>query len=171
MTDPTPGVVLVAAAAENNVIGRDGGLPWRLPDDLAHFKRLTMGHAIIMGRATYDETGRPLPGRTNIVLTSREGWRPEGVEIARSLDDAFAIADAAHPGMDRMVIGGGQIYRLALPRATRIELTRVHAEIDGDTTFPELDDGWVQTARSHHPADDRHAHAFTFLTLVRRPRG
>ncbi len=164
-----PAVVLVAAASENNVIGRDGGLPWRLPDDLAHFKRLTMGHAIIMGRATYEESGRPLPGRTNIVITTREDWKPEGVQTARSLEHAFEIADAAHPHQDRMVIGGGQIYRLALPLATRIELTRIHAQVQGDTTFPELGECWVETARSDHPADDRHAHAFSFLTYTRNP--
>lgn len=170
MPSPTPGVVLVAAAAENNVIGRDGGLPWHLPDDLAHFKRITLGHAVIMGRATFEESGRPLPGRTNIVLTTRRDWRPEGVQIARSLDEAFAIADRTHPGRDRMVIGGGHVYRLALPRATRIELTRIHAVIEGDTTFPELDGSWLEVARTDHPADARHAHAFSFLTYARRPR-
>ncbi|MEZ6243147.1 MAG: dihydrofolate reductase [Phycisphaerales bacterium] len=166
--DTTPGIVLVAAAAENDVIGRDGGLPWRLPDDLAHFKRVTMGHAVIMGRATFEESGRPLPGRTNIVITTRDDWRPDGVEIARSLDDAIAIADRTHPGQDRMVIGGGRVFRLALPLATRIELTRVHAEVEGDTTFPRLDECWVEVRRADHPADPRHAFSFTFLTYVRR---
>lgn len=162
-----PHLVLIAAASENNIIGKDGGLPWRLPDDLKHFKRETIGRPVVMGRKTFDELFRePLKGRPNIVV-SRSMPPTDGVIVARSLDEAVELAKpllAADPAIpDHIcIIGGGEIYRQSLPLATRITLTRVHAEVEGDTTFPDFDrTEWRLDRSEHHSADDRHAHAFT----------
>lgn len=156
---------LVVAVAENGVIGHEGALPWRLPADLAHFKRLTLGKPVIMGRKTFESIGRPLDGRRNIVVTRRADWRATGVETAGSFDAALALVAGQ---AEAMVIGGADIYRLALPRARRIHLTRIHAEPEGDTHFPPLDlRAWQETAREDHPAEgDRPA--FSFITLERR---
>lgn len=178
-------IVLVAAASENNVIGVDGGLPWRLPDDLRHFKRETVGRPVIMGRKTFDELfGKPLPDRVNIVV-SRTLKDAPGVAVRVSVHDAIEYAgsllaeslaaqreNAAHPEPpppEICIIGGGEIYRQTLPIATHITLTRVHTEVEGDTTFPEFDRAeWCLDRSEHHPADDRHAHAFTFEWWSRR---
>ncbi len=163
-----PRLSLVVAASSNNIIGRGGELPWRLPADLAHFKRLTMGAAILMGRKTYDSIGRPLPGRKSIVLTRDVSWRAihDEVLVAESLDQAIAIAAQAEVELKTQVfvIGGGEIYRLALPQANRIYLTRVHTTVvEGDATFPELDPAeWRLTSSQDHPADERNEHACTF---------
>ena len=149
MTSPGVGgkrVVLVAAVADNGVIGVDGGIPWHLPEDFAHFKAVTMGHTLVMGRATYDSIGRPLPGRTTVVVTRDASWAAEGVLVAHSFDEALALA-AELPG-DVMVVGGAQIYALALPLATHQVLTEVHMSPDGDTTYPVWDRAaWVETKR------------------------
>jgi len=152
--------------ADNRVIGRDGGLPWRMPADMRHFKDLTAGHPVIMGRRTYDSVGEPLPGRRNIVITRDPELRYEGVEMARDLEQALALA----AGDDEIfVAGGAEIYRLALPVADRIYLTVVHAEVDGDTVFPEFNaDDWLLTSDVRHEADDRHAHPFSFRVYERR---
>lgn len=163
-----PTLVLVAAASENNVIGVGGGLPWSLPRDLAHFKRVTLGHAVIMGRKTFDEIRKPLPGRLNIVVTRQTGWSAPGVETALDLGAAIAIAERASPGDTHMVIGGGQIYRLAVPMADRIELTRVHARVEGDTTFPDLDETWELTAQIDHAPDESNPLGMSFLSYQRR---
>ena len=166
-----PRIVLIAAASENNIIGKDGGLPWRLPDDLKHFKRETIGRPVIMGRKTFDELFRePLKNRPNIVI-SRTMQATPGITIARSLDEAIAIAQplvtaarATDPNIpdDICIIGGGEIYRQSLPIATHITLTRVHAQVEGDTTFPDFDrTEWRLDRSEHHPADPRHAPAFT----------
>ncbi len=162
-----PRVTLVVAAAENGVIGRDGDLPWRLPADLARFKKLTMGHPLIMGRKTYKSIGRPLPGRVSIVLTRDTAWRAgnDAVLVAHSLEQAVALAADAEAvnSETAFVIGGGEIYRLALPAADRVELTRVHALVDGDAHFPALEAAEWQLAEStERPADDRNEHACTF---------
>lgn len=162
-----PRLTLVVAAAENGVIGRDGDLPWRLPADLARFKRLTMGHPLIMGRKTYESIGRPLPGRLSIALTRQPDWHAgnESVLTAREVEEAIALAGGA-PGVsteEAFVIGGGEIYRLTLPLADRVQLTRVHASIDGDTTFPDLAPAqWRLVESDEHPADSRNEHACTF---------
>lgn len=133
-------VSLIVAAAENGVIGRQGQLPWQLPADLKHFKELTLGHPVVMGRRTFDSIGRALQGRTNIVLTSHPGWQaPAGVLVAHSLAEALVLA-ATQPGGDEIcVIGGGEIYRQALPGAAVVHLTEVHTTVpDGDTFFPAL---------------------------------
>jgi dihydrofolate reductase len=161
-----PRLVGVVAMARNGVIGRDGGLPWRLPDDLKRFKAITMGKPILMGRRTYESLGRPLPGRQNLVLTRDRGWSADGVLVVRSLHEAVVAAgDAA----ELMVIGGAEVYALAWPRLDRIELTEVHGDVEGDTCLDAYDPSeWREVAREYHPADERHALAFSFVTLVRR---
>ncbi|MCU0975603.1 MAG: dihydrofolate reductase [Steroidobacteraceae bacterium] len=166
MQQPGPRLVGVVAMARNGVIGRDGDLPWRLPDDLRRFKAITMGKPILMGRRTFMSLGRPLPGRENIVLTRDRAWTAEGVRVVHSLDEALAAAGEA---ADLMVIGGAEIYALAWPRIERLELTEVHADVEGDTRLDALDPGaWREVAREHHPADERHPLAFSFVTLERR---
>lgn len=158
-------IVLVAAMAENRVIGRSGGLPWRLPKDLAHFKAVTMGHDLIMGRRTWESIGaRPLPGRRSIVITRSAGYPAAGAQIVRDPEEALA----AVVGEVACVVGGGEVYRAFLPRADRLEITIVHAEVDGDTTFPEWDASqWTCAEERAEAADERHAYAMTFRTLVR----
>jgi dihydrofolate reductase len=160
----TPLVSLLVAAADNGVIGLDNRLPWHLPDDLRHFKALTLGKPILMGRKTFSSIGKPLPDRTNLVLTRAPEWRHPGVTAVRSLEEALELAAGAP---ELVVIGGAEVYRLALPLARRIYLTRVHTSVSGDTYLPELDAGWREVARQSHPVDARHAHAMTFLTLER----
>ena len=145
---PDQRVVLVAAMGRNRVIGSEGAIPWHLPHDFAHFKRETTGHTLVMGRRTWDSIGRPLPGRATIVVTRDPGFDPgfTGVLVAHSLEDAFGLA-AGLPG-DVMVAGGGEIYALALPRATHQVLTEVHAEPEGDAFYPEFAaDEWVEVRR------------------------
>lgn len=154
------------AMTRNRVIGRDGDLPWRLPDDQRFFRRTTLGKPIIMGRKTFDEIGRPLPKRRNIVL-SRRGLDVEGVEVARDLDSALALARSDAPE-EAFIIGGAQIYALALPMLDRLYMTLIDTELEGDTWFPEFDlAGWREVQRTEHPADDRHAWAFTILVMER----
>ena len=157
---------LIAALDRNHAIGRDGAMPWHLPDDLRRFKALTLGKPVLMGRRTALAIGRALPGRPNLVLT-RNGDAPyEGQVVVRSLDEAIAYAGAA----ELAVIGGGEVYALALPRATKLHLTWIDAEVaDADTFFPRFDAReWIETAREPHPADARHAYAMTFVDYVRR---
>lgn len=143
-------VVVVAAVARNRVIGVGGDLPWRIPADLVRFKQLTMGNALIMGRATFESIGRPLQGRTNIVLTRRAGWSHEGVLAAGSFDEALGLADSRDE--DVFVVGGAEVYDLALGRADRLELTEVDANPEGDTLFPEVDwSQWREVSRDSHP--------------------
>jgi dihydrofolate reductase len=163
----TPELALVVAVAENGVIGRDGDLPWRLPADLARFKRVTTGHALIMGRKTFESIGRPLPGRVSIVLTRDRAWRPPSDEVLVASDLGGALrlaADAPDMSPDvAMVVGGGEVYRLALPHAATVHLTRVHAAVEGDATFPELDPSeWKLVSSEDFPADDRNDFATTY---------
>lgn len=142
-------VVIVAAVARNGVIGVDGRLPWHLPEDLARFKRLTSRHALIMGRATFESIGRPLPDRVNIVLT-RGDWRRDDVMTASSLEEALEMA--ASLDVDAMIAGGAAVYEASLPVADRLELTEVDLEPDGDTRFPDVDwSDWVEVSREEHP--------------------
>ena len=150
-----PEVVLVAAVAENGVIGADGGMPWHYPADLAHFKRLTTGHPVIVGRATYESIaerlGGPLPDRTSVVLTTRDRDLPEGAVVANDIEEAVAVAtaDAADRGVDEVyVIGGATVYEQFLDRADRLVVTEVPERPNGDTRFPDRDpDAWTETAR------------------------
>lgn len=165
MTAPVE-VVLVVAVARGGVIGRDGTLPWHLPADLAHFRRLTLGRAVIMGRATFEAIGRPLPQRLNIVLSRRQGFTASGVDVVPSLAQAYRLA-AAHGG-PAMVIGGAAVFAQTLADAGTVELTEVHADLPGDTHFPPLGADWCELAREDHPADARNAHAYSFVTYRRR---
>jgi dihydrofolate reductase len=160
-----PRIALVVAVADNGVIGRHGGLPWHLPDDLKFFKSVTMGKPMLMGRRTFESIGRPLPGRRNIVLTSATPELPTGVERVASLEAALAlVADVA----ELCVIGGATLYAQTLPQAQRLYLTRVHASVEGDVRFPPwIASEWRELDRSEHPADARHAYAFSLLTLER----
>lgn len=164
----TPRVVLIAALDRNRAIGGSNALLWHLPDDLKRFKALTLGQPVLMGRKTAESIGRALPGRRNLVLT-RSGRAPfDGMEAIASLD--AAIAQAAADGADALcVIGGGEIYALALPRATHLALTWVDVEADGaDAWFPDVDAAdWIETARQDHATDARHAHAFAFVDYRR----
>jgi dihydrofolate reductase len=160
-----PLVSLIAAVADNGVIGRGGALPWRLPEDLRRFKAVTLGKPILMGRRTWLSLGRPLPGRENLVLSRDPGFTATGASVVHSLEDALARCAGA---AEIIVIGGAEIYELALPLAHRLYLTRVHGRIDGDTYLPGLRPAeWRATHRESWPADTRHAFAMTFETLER----
>jgi dihydrofolate reductase len=155
-------IALVVAMARNGVIGRDNGLPWgRLPEDLKHFKAATLGKPVLMGRKTYESIGKPLPGRTNFVLTRDRGWKADGVVAVHSLDEALT-------GDYVSGIGGAEIYRLLLPVANRIYLTRIDADVAGDTVFPPIDySEWVETGRRAITADERNPYNMSFVTLER----
>jgi dihydrofolate reductase len=167
---PSPGaqIALVVAVADNGVIGRAGALPWHLPDDLRHFKAVTLGKPLLMGRRTFESIGRPLPGRRNLVLSGHaaRASAPPGIEYVESFEQARALtADAS----ELCVIGGAAVFALALPCATRLYLTAVHAAVEGDTCFPMQElRGWRECTRLEHPADERHAYAMSFLTLERQ---
>ena len=181
-------ITLIAAVAKNRVIGKDGQIPWHLPADLTHFKRTTLGHTLVMGRRTYESAGA-LPGRRTLVLTRDPEWQPEragpagsgdargpaeeggppieSIEVVRSLDQA--IDRARDQGETELFVCGGEgVYREALPKAHRLVLTRIDAEPEGDTHFPEVDwSRWRLVFQEEHPPDERHAHAFTFETYER----
>ena len=158
-------ISIIVAVAQNGVIGTGNRLPWHLPDDLKRFKALSMAKPIVMGRRTFDSIGKPLPGRTNIVVSRQPGLAIEGTIVTPSLDAALVAAGAVP---EVVVIGGAEIFRQVLPRTEVIHLTRVHARVAGDVVFPELDPGqWRETAVEHHAADERHQYAFTFVTLQR----
>lgn len=153
-------MVGIAAVARNGVIGAGNDIPWRIPEDWARFKALTMGHVLIMGRKTYDSIGRPLPGRTTVVVTRDPDWTAEGVLVARDLDQAFAVAFAGDPEKV-FVAGGGQIYAAAWERLDRLEITEVDAEPEGDVRFPVIDARWTEIARERREG-------FAFITFVKR---
>ena len=159
-------VVLVAAAAGNNALGKDNKLLWHLPDDFKRFKSLTSGHCIIMGRKTFESLPGILPNRTHIVISRNPGFMPEGCIVVGSLTEAIAKVPAGEPAF---VIGGGQIYSHAISIADRIELTRVHENFKADTFFPEIDPSEFEISfEEHHTADDRHRFPFSFITYRRR---
>lgn len=158
---------IIVAMAENQVIGKDNDLPWRLSGDLKRFKAITMGKPIIMGRKTYDSIGRPLPGRTNIVITRNRDWQADGCKVVSSLDEAFQVAEAE--GADEaMIIGGAEIYRQALAQVDRLELTLVKAEIEGDAFFPEYNqDDWKVVSSEKGDDENQGNPAYDFVTLDR----
>ena len=161
-------VSLIVAVSENGVIGRDGGLPWHLPADLKHFKRTTMGHHLIIGRRTWEEVGKPLPGRTMVVVTRSRHFAPEGAQVVRSVEQAL---DLAAEDDEPFIGGGSQIYRLALARdlVDRIYLTRIHAEVEGDTFFPEFNlDDWELVSEEHRDADEKNEFDYSFLVYDRK---
>ena len=160
---------IVVAAAENDVIGRGGALPWRLPADLKHFKSLTWGRAVLMGRKTHQSIGRVLPGRTNLVLSRSENFRAEGCIVVRDIEAARIVA-GGFPAL--MVIGGAEIYRQCLPYVDRIHLTLVHAAVDGDAFFSEWrGPAWTETSRRRHGADPTHRYDYSFIVLERPQAG
>ena len=159
---------IIAALSSNNVIGRGNALPWRLSTDLKRFKSLTMGHHLLMGRRTWDTVGRPLPGRTTVVITRQEDFAPEGVIVVHSLEEAIRIAEQA--GDDEpFIAGGAQIYEQSMHRANRMYLTRVHAEIEGDAFFPDFDDvsEWQLVDSEHFAEDEKNEYPFSFLMYDR----
>jgi dihydrofolate reductase len=161
----TPMITLIVAVSDNDVIGRDNALPWHLPEDLKRFKRLTMGKPIVMGRKTFESIGKPLPGRQNIVVTRDANYRRDGITVVHGVDEAVkAAADAP----EIMIIGGADLFRLFLPRATRVHLTRVHTNVEGDVTWPPLDATWAVIASEPYAADERHAWPLSFEVWEKR---
>lgn len=157
-------LTLVAAMGKNRAIGLDGRMPWHLPAELQHFKKVTMGKAIVMGRKTWQAIGRPLPGRQNIVVSRNSGFRAEGVDLATSLEDAIEISRSD----EVMIIGGGQLYALALPHAQRMVLTLIDIEPEADTWFPEWDaEEWSQESEEYFPIDDNNQLAYRIIELSR----
>ena len=160
-------IALIAAYAQNQVVGIDNKLPWHLPEDLKYFKACTTGKAIIMGRKTYESIGRPLPNRTNIVISRSSDYAPEGVKVVNSLDAAIELAAAVNEinGIDEiMVIGGAMIYEMALPKADRLYLTHVHAKVEGDAYFPEVDfSNWRETQRADYAASETNPYDYSFV--------
>lgn len=159
-------LTIIAAAAENNALGKDNDLVWHLPDDFKRFKQLTTGHHIIMGRKTFESFPKPLPNRTHVVITRNKKYKKEGAVVVNSLKNALILAkDDTQP----FIIGGGEIYKLALPYTDKIELTRVHGNFEADAFFPEIDkNDWKLINKEFHPEDVKHNYAFTYLTYVRK---
>jgi dihydrofolate reductase len=161
-------IALVVAIAENRVIGKDNQLIWHLPKDLQHFKKLTLGHPMVMGRKTFEAIGKPLPGRTSIIVTHQPNYAaPEGCIVAPSLEKALEHGLALDEQV--MVVGGGEIYKQALPLAEIVYLTLVHESFEGDVVFPDLEaDVWEVTDQEEHLPDEKHAYPFTFFTFRRK---
>lgn len=157
---------MIAAAAENNALGKDNDLVWHLPDDFKRFKKLTSGHHIIMGRKTFESFPKPLPNRTHIVITRKKDYNPEGCIVVHSLEEAISkIENDETP----FIIGGGEIYKLSMETADAIELTRVHGTFEADTFFPEIDDEeWTLVNSEFHEKDEKHNFAFTYETYHRK---
>lgn len=165
-------VAIVVAVAENGVIGRNNALPWRLPKDLAYFKRVTYGHPVVMGRKTFESIGRPLPGRTNIVVSRNKDWMAEGVVLVHSLENALQKATeiASADNVEQvMVIGGAEFYRQTLPIAGRLYFTEVHAAVDGDAFFPDFDRSlWQVEVTERYEADAKNPYAYSFVVMDRK---
>ncbi|NAS29380.1 dihydrofolate reductase [Flavobacteriaceae bacterium R38] len=159
-------ITMIAAAAENNALGKDNDLVWHLPDDFKRFKDLTSGHHIIMGRKTYETFPKLLPNRIHIVITRKKDYKAPGCIVVHSLKDALdQVKDDEHP----YIIGGGEIYKIGLEFSQKIELTRVHCDYDADTFFPEFDEKeWELVHEEFHPKDERHECAFTYLTYIKK---
>ncbi|MEJ2078959.1 MAG: dihydrofolate reductase [Acidobacteriota bacterium] len=162
-------ISIIAAMGTNRVIGRGNGLPWNLPADTRFFKETTRGHPVIMGRKTFDTMGKPLPGRRNIVITRRPHLEIPGAEVVSSLEAALSLVNVQEEEV--FIIGGSEIYEMALAIADRMYLTLIHESFEGDTFFPEFDESdWVVVSRRDHEADERNPHAFSFLTYERSDR-
>lgn len=164
-------LAVIFAVADNGVIGRDNALPWHIPEDLRYFKQMTLGKPVLMGRKTFESIGRPLPGRTNIVISRDPEFTAAGVLRAASLDAALALAAEAARGTaveEAVVIGGAEIYRLAIPLADLLYVTEVHARVEGDAVLPPVAwEGWRQTGRETHPAAGDNPYAYSFVTYER----
>lgn len=159
-------VIMVVAAAENNALGKDNDLLWHLPDDFKRFRQITTGHPIIMGRKTFESLPKMLPNRTHVIITRQKDYKPEGCIVVDSLEKALALYPKNE---DVFIIGGGEIFKIAMPLTDVVELTRVHANFDADTFFPELNpDEWQLSGSEFHPKDERHAYDFTFETYTKK---
>ncbi|MEZ4788222.1 MAG: dihydrofolate reductase [Flavobacterium haoranii] len=175
-------LTIIAAAAENNALGKDNDLVWHLPDDFKRFKALTSGHFIIMGRKTFESFPKPLPNRTHVIITRQKDYPvPEGCIVVESIEDAIKIAvtsslssraesrDEKPENQEVFIIGGGEIYKQSINIANKIELTRVHTEVEADTFFPEIDgNDWKLIEEEYHPKDEKHQFDFTYLTYIRK---
>jgi dihydrofolate reductase len=159
-------ITLVAAAAENNALGKDNDLIWRLPDDFKRFKALTSYHHIIMGRKTFESFPKPLPNRKHVVITRQENYKNETIEVVHSLEEAIQFSSTED---QIFIIGGGEIYKQALPFANKIELTRVHGEFEADAFFPEIDEKkWDLVNSEFHDKDEKHKYSFSYLTFLKK---
>jgi dihydrofolate reductase len=168
MDAPSLSIVLIVAAAENNAIGKGNQMPWHLPNDFKFFKNTTWGMPVVMGRKTFESMGKPLAGRTNIVITRQLDWNPEGVVVVHSLPEALQAAEKLSV-KKVFIVGGGDLYRQTLPLADTVFLTRVHTHIDGDTFFPELSEAdWQLDWEISFPADAKHAFAYQFQEWTRK---
>lgn len=157
----------IVAMSENRIIGNQNKLPWHLPADLKHFKEITTGHFIIMGRKTFESIGKSLPNRTNIVLSRDANFHAPGCQTVCSIDEAIAQAEQANQ-KEIFIIGGAEIYRQLLPKIERLYLTIVHSQIEGDTSFPTLSTPeWIETSRERHESDEKNAFAYSFITMER----
>ncbi|HHQ4707305.1 TPA: type 3 dihydrofolate reductase [Aeromonas veronii] len=161
-------ISMIAAMAHDRVIGKDNQMPWHLPADLAHFKRVTFGKPVLMGRKTFESIGRPLPGRCNLVISRNPDYQAEGIEVVGSVEAALALL-AGSSVEELMVIGGGHLYAEMLPSADCLYLTRIDLTVEGDTRFPAFDDGqWQRVDCESHPADEKNPHPYSFETWLRR---
>ncbi|EKP0299268.1 type 3 dihydrofolate reductase [Aeromonas veronii] len=161
-------ISMIAAMAHDRVIGKDNQMPWHLPADLAHFKRVTLGKPVLMGRKTFESIGRPLPGRRNLVISRNPDYQAEGIEVVGSVEAALALL-AGSSVEELMVIGGGHLYAEMLPSADCLYLTQIDLAVEGDTRFPAFDDGqWQRIACESHPADEKNPHPYSFEIWQRR---
>ncbi|EEY99032.1 dihydrofolate reductase [Vibrio sp. RC586] len=158
-------ISMIAAMADNRIIGKDNQMPWHLPADFAWFKRCTLGKPVIMGRKTYQSIGRPLPGRHNIVISRDESLLIDGVDLVASIDAALAKAGEVD---EIMIIGGGSLYAACLPMANKLYITEINAELDGDTQFPAWGSDWQECYREHYPADEKNTYAMDFVIFERK---
>nr|WP_305120721.1 type 3 dihydrofolate reductase [Aeromonas sp. JL9] len=159
---------MIAALAKKQVIGKNNLMPWHMPADLAHFKRVTLGKPVLMGRKTFESIGRPLPGRRNLVISRNPDYQAEGIEVVGSVEAALALL-AGSSVEELMVIGGGHLYAEMLPSADCLYLTRIDLVVEGDTRFPAFDDGqWQRVDCESHPADEKNPHPYSFETWLRR---
>lgn len=160
-------ITLIAAAAENNALGKDNDLVWHLPDDFKRFKAITSGHFIIMGRKTFESFPKPLPNRTHIIITRQKEYQvPEGCLVATSIEEALQLCPQNE---EVFIIGGGEIYKQSIEIANKIELTRVHTEVEADTFFPEINqNNWKILEEEYHPKDEKHKFDFTYLTYLKK---
>ena len=160
-------ITLIAAAAENNALGKDNDLVWHLPDDFKRFKAITSGHFIIMGRKTFESFPKPLPNRTHVIITRQKEYQvPEGCLVVASIEEALQLC---LQNEEVFIIGGGEIYKQSIEIADKIELTRVHTEVEADTFFPEIDpNNWKLVEEEYHPKDEKHKFDFTYLTYLKK---
>jgi dihydrofolate reductase len=159
-------IIMIAAVAENNALGKNNELVWHLPNDFKRFKSLTTGHYIIMGRKTFESFPKPLPNRTHVVITRQENYRPEGCVVVNSIEKAIAICPENETSF---IIGGGEIYNLGLPYADKLEITRVHHSFEADAFFPEINpDDWIEIQTEFNPIDDKHLYEYTYQTYIKK---